>query len=127
MFAEMTELYYKNVPQNQLPDIYEKTIFRKRDANDKESYADYTAYVFAHTFLADSNKFNSFCENPSPGKLKSDAAMQYTISFITNYMTNFQPKSEAFNYKKAELSKEYVHELMEQQKDKLSYPDANST
>ena len=127
MFAQMTELYYKNIPKNQLPDIYEKAIFKKGDADNKETYAEYTEYVFSHTFLADSNKFNEFCESPSLSKLKKDAAMQYTISFITNYVTNVQPKAEAFAYKKAELSKEYVRELMEQQPNKLFYPDANST
>ncbi len=127
LFTEMTALYYKNVPKDQLPDIYAKAVFKKRDADSKEAYADYTEYVFAHTFLTDSNKFNAFCDNPSFSKLKSDAAMQYDMSFITNYVTNYQSKGEAFNYKKAELSKQYVHELMMQQKDRMFYPDANST
>ncbi len=127
MFAQMTELYYKDIPKEQLPDIYEKTIFRKRDRDSKESYTDYADYVFSHTFLTDSNSFNAFCENPSLSKLKNDAAMQYAISFISNYAANVQPKAEAYGNKKAELSKQYVHELMEQNKGKLMYPDANST
>lgn len=127
MFAQMTELYYKNIPKEQLPDIYETAVFKKRDPDNKESYEKYANYVFSHTFLTDSNKFNAFCAAPSFSKLKTDAAMQYAMSFINNYSINFQPKMETFSNKKAELGRQYVHELLEQHSDKLMYPDANST
>ncbi len=123
MFAQMTELYYKNVPKDQLPDIYEKVIFAKH----KKSYTAYTDYVFSHTFLADSNKFNAFCKAPSLEKLKNDAAFTYALSYVTNYGKNYQPKIEAFSTQKADLAREYVRQLMMQQKSKLMYPDANST
>ncbi len=123
MFAQMTELYYKNVPKDQLPDIYEKVIFAKH----KKSYTAYTDYVFAHTFLADSNKFNAFCKAPSLEKLKNDAAFTYALSYAANYGKNYQPKIEAFSTQKADLAREYVRQLMMQQKSKLMYPDANST
>ena len=126
MFAEMTALYYKNVPKDQLPDIYAKEILKGK-TDGKAAYTSYTANVFAHTFLTDSNKFNAFCNAPSLAKLKSDAAVQYALSFVTNYTTRFQPKIDAFNYKKAELAKQYVHELMEQKPEKNFSPDANST
>jgi len=128
MLAQMTELYYNNIPKNEMPDIYAKVIFnKKRTPETKGAYADYSNYVFTHTFMTDSNKFNEFCANPSFAKLKNDAAMQYAVSFINDYNTNYQPKTEAYAYKKAELNKQYVHELMEQQPDRLFYPDANST
>jgi hypothetical protein len=153
MLAEMTRLYYENVPEDQLPDIYNDVILKraepimlkevKRGKNGKRdvievmqkdnsgyhgaSYADYAAYVFAHTFLADSNKFNAFCDAPDFEQLKKDAAVQYAMSFVNNYTKNYQPKVEAFANKKAELSKEYLKEMMEQKQDKLFYPDANST
>ena len=53
--------------------------------------------------------------------------MQYAVSYINNYTKKYYPKIEAFNYKKAELAKEYVKELMQMNKGKLLYPDANST
>ena len=127
MFAQMTELYYNRVPAQQLPDIYSKTILKGQKGTNKAAYNTYTNYVFAHTFLTDSNKFNAFCKAPSLAKLKADAAMQYALSYVSNYNTNFQPKVEAFNYKKAELARQYVHELMQQKPGKLFYPDANST
>lgn len=129
MLTEMTRLYYDSIPKNQLPDIYEKVIFNKKNKNGYhgQSYADYTSYVFAHTFLADSNKFNEFCKAPAFEKLKNDAAVVYAMSYVNNYTKNYQPKVEAFSMKKAALSRQYVHELMLQNKGKLAYPDANST
>ncbi len=126
MMAEMTALYHDNVPKDQQPDIY-KTILKSGDGRNMSVYTSYTSNVFAHTFLTDSNKFNAFCNAPSMAKLKSDAAMQYALSFASNYTKNYYPKVESFNNKKAELSKEYVRELMMQQKNRAFYPDANST
>ena len=125
IFTEMTKLYYENIPKDQLPDIYQKVIFKS--AKGDKSYAEYTNYVFAHTFLTDSNKFNAFCKAPSFEKLKSDAAITYAMSYVKNYSKNFQPKVEAFTNKKAELSRQYVHELMLKDQTKQFYPDANST
>lgn len=125
MMAEMTALYYTSVPKNQLPDVYAKEILKNKSG--KEAYTAYTNDVFAHTFFTDSNKFNAFCKAPSFDKLKNDAAMKYAMSYITNYVKNYQPKVEAFSYKKAELSKQYVKELMDMKKEKSFYPDANST
>ncbi len=136
MMAEMTRLYHDNVPKNQLPDVFEKVIFNKENQKKCKgkdccftgtSYTEYADYVFAHTMLADSNKFNEFCKAPSFEKLKKDEAVTYALSFVNNYNTNYQPKVEAFTYKKADLSRQYVHELLMKSREKNMYPDANST
>lgn len=148
LFAEMTKMYYDNVPKEQLPDIYANVIFsapkklaavpakkgakvpavKAKVAGYKGgSYADYADYVFSHTFILDSNAFNAFLEKPSLERLQEDAAVQYAVSFVNNYSKNYQSKIEAFNYKKAELAKEYIREMMIWKKDKKFYPDANST
>lgn len=126
LFTEMNRLYYVNVPKSQHPAIY-STILAGRNGSNKASYTSYTATVYGNTFLTDSNKFNAFCKAPSYSKLKNDAAMKYAVSFISNYSKNYQPKVEAFANKKADLSREYVKELMTMQKGKKFYPDANST
>ena len=142
ILAEMTRMYYENVDKTQLPDIYTSVIFNKNcvgkkcdKVKDKETlpcytgttYTQYADYVFAHTIVADSNVFNTFCTKPTFKALKNDAAVQYAMSFVNNYTKNYQPKVEAFSYKKAELAKEYLREMMLQKKDKMFYPDANST
>jgi len=125
LFSEMTRLYYENVAKDQLPAIYEKSINGK--AQKGKGYADYAAYVLAHTFVTDSNKVNEFLKAPSMEKLKADAAVAYAVSFVDNFTKNYQPKVDAFNLRKADLSRQYVKELMMKNKGKLMYPDANST
>ncbi len=127
MFAQMTELYYNNVPKDQMPDIYARVILKNKQPATKETFKKYTADVFAHTFLADSNKFNAFCNAPSFEKLKKDPMVIYAMSFINNYSKNYQPKIEAFAKQKAVLSREYVRQIMQQKRYKTLYPDANST
>ncbi len=126
LFAEMTKLYYDNVPQSQHPAIY-KTILKGTNGSNKAVYTVYTNTVFANTFLTDSNRFNSFLKSPSFSKLKGDAAVQYAVSFVSNYSKNYQPKVTSFNDQKADLAREYVSQLMEMKKGKKFYPDANST
>lgn len=126
LFAEMTRLYYLNVPKEQQPAIY-KSILKGTDGKAITVYNNYAAQVYSNTFLTDSNKFNAFCKAPSFAKLKGDAAMQYAVSFVSNYSTNYQPKVEAFNLKKADLAREFASQMMQMQKGKLLYPDANST
>jgi hypothetical protein len=125
MLAQMTMLYHDNVPAEQLPGIY-KVILKGKNGT-ASTYAGYANNVFAHTFLVDSNKFNAFCKAPSFAKLKGDAAVTYAMSFVNNFSKNYQPKIEAFTTKKAELSREYLRQILEQKKNKMMYPDANST
>ncbi len=143
LFAEMTKMFYDSVNKSQLPDIYAKVIFNKECVGKKNcakpkskdelacftgtTYESYADYVFSHTFILDSNAFNAFCAKPTLAKLKNDAAVQYAMSFVNNFTKNYQPKMEAFSYKKAELAKEYVREMMIWKADKMFYPDANST
>ena len=147
LFTEMNKMFYDSVDKRQMPDIYATVIFNsctKPEAPAKgkgkqaapaaglpkykgTSWSDYTNYVFANTFLTDSNKFNAFIAKPSMAALKNDAAFQYAYSFVSNYTKNYAPKVEAFGYRKAELAKEYVREMMMWKKDKMFYPDANST
>ena len=46
---------------------------------------------------------------------------------MNNYSKNYQPKVESFASQKADLSREYVRELLMKNNNKLMYPDANST
>ncbi len=126
MFAEMTRLYYMNVPRNQQPAIY-SVILHGASGSSKAPYYTYANTVYSSSFLTDSNKFNAFCKAPSYSKLKNDAAMKYTVSFMDNFSKNLLPKIQEFNYEKADLAREYVYELMKMNRGKKMYPDANST
>lgn len=127
LFAAMTQMYYNNVSRNQLPPIYEDVIFKKYGRNSDKGYADYANNVYSNTFLLDSNKFNAFVEAPTLKQINNDPAIQYALSFVRNYEDNYLPKVEAFANTKKDLSKQYVKGRMAWEKDRLFYPDANST
>src|SRR5690606_27631149 len=92
-----------------------------------KAFNDYAAYVYKNTFLLDSNKFNTFIDNPTLKQLNSDPATQHAFSFVRNWEQNYAPKIEAFNYEKKELAKQYVKGQMEMKQNRSFYPDANST
>ena len=127
MMAEMTKMYYNNIPKDQQPDIFEKEILKKKKATDATTFTDYVEGIYANTFVTDSNEYNKLADEPSLSKLKKDKAIQYAMSFANNYEKHYKPKVDAFTTKKIELAKEYVHDLMEWKKGKDFYPDANST
>ncbi len=127
LFAEMTQMFYNDIPKAQHPGIYEDVIFKKFGKNQEKAFKDYAAFVYNNTMLLDSNKFNAFADSATLKQLNNDPAVQYALSFVRNYEQNFQPKAEAFADQKKELSKLYVRGQMEWQKDRLFYPDANST
>lgn len=128
MIAQTLKMFYNDIPKSQHPDLYQAVIFKKYSSDNMDkAFNDYAAYVIDNNFFLDSNKFNDFCKDPSIEKLEKDAAVQYAMSFVRNYKEYYEPKVDEFNKTKKELSKQYVKGLMDMNKGKLFYPDANST
>lgn len=132
--AAMTKLYYEDVPKDLMPDVYAEVIFKKfgKDKKGKpiatdSMYVHYADYVMKNNMFIDSNAFNAFCDSPALAKIEKDAAAQYGISFAKTYNEKVLPKYERYINDKKELAKTYVHDLMIWKKDKMFYPDANST
>jgi len=130
MFAQMTQLFCNNIPKEQWPDIYVRSIMKPvADANDNmlKACTAYADNVYKNTFLLDSNKFNAFCDSPTLAMMQNDPAITYAVSFVRNYEKNYLPKIEEFINEKKVLSRTYIKDLMTWKKDKWFAPDANST
>lgn len=128
IFAKMTGMYYNNVPKGQLPDIYQNVIFQGyNNEGQTQTFNDFANHVYRRTLLIDSVKFNAFCDNPTVSAINNDPSMQYAISFVRNFEKYYQPKVDALNRQKKDLSKQYAKGLMTMKKGQLFYPDANST
>ena len=128
MLAFTARAFYKDVPKSQLPDIYDRVIFKNYGSDNLErTFKEYAAHVFNNTFLLDSNRFKAFTKAPSLQQIKDDAAAQYAISFVRNYKKFIEPRYETYANKKKEYSKRYLRGLTEMNAGKLMYPDANST
>ncbi|HTN16596.1 MAG TPA: S46 family peptidase [Chitinophagaceae bacterium] len=128
LFAEMTRMYYNNVPKSQHPDIFQRVIFKKYGSeNLDKTFTGYAEDVYKKTFLTDEKKLDLFCANPSLEAIDKDPAIQYAISFVHNFDTYYQPKVDEMSKEKKVLSKRYVRGLMDMKDGELFYPDANST
>ncbi|RYD57855.1 MAG: S46 family peptidase [Sphingobacteriales bacterium] len=128
LLAEMTKMFYNDIPKSQHPDVYQNVIFKKYgSSNLDKTFADYAEYLYSNTFLLDSNKFNAFIKDPSAEQIEKDPAAKYAMSFVNNYKEYYEPRVNEFATQKKDLSKQYVRGLMEMKKNDLFYPDANST
>ncbi len=128
LFAEMNKMFYNDIPKGQHPDVFQNVIFKEfGNSNQDNTFKEYADYVYNNNFLIDSNKFNAFVKNPTIEQMDKDAAYLYAISFINNFKNNYEPRYNTYADRKKELSKLYVKGLMQMNKDKLFYPDANST
>lgn len=128
IFATMTQMFYNNIPQKQLPKVFYNVILEKNsNENIDKTIVAYTNYVYRQTSLLDSILFESFISNINYDKLMSDPAINYAHSFVKKYEKDIEPNIKEIFAQKEKLSKQYVKGLMEMNKGKLMYPDANST
>lgn len=128
IFAKTSEIYYNDVPKSQLPDIYQKLIFKQFSKDSlPATFENFAQYTFKNTFLLNNDAFNRFCAQPSLATLNADPAVQYALSFVNNFNEFYLPKQIDFYNEKEKLSKAYIAGLMKKNEGELFYPDANST
>lgn len=127
LFVAMNKMYYDSVTKDQLPDVYSKVIFKKYGKDEQKAFEAFAKDVYKNSFLLDSNKFNAFIAKPTLKQIKNDPEVSYVLSVTNNYEKNYAPKIEAFRDEKNDFAKQYIKGLMEWKKDKMFYPDANST
>ena len=113
----------KNLPS--LPDVF-KTIDIKFGGN-TDTYAE---YIFEKSLFADKIKADAFLISYTPKKvkkLKADPGYILMMSLLSHYQENYSSKISELQNKVEILNRRYMKAQMEMQKDKIFYPDANST
>ena len=113
----MLNLFYKDVNPAQLPAIIRKV-------GDKTG-GDFTAFVnnaFAKSIFVDENKLNAWLENPK--SLSKDPIYALMYDILQSYWA-LDEQAEKVDCKRADRL--YMEGLMEMQKDRNFYPDANFT
>jgi len=127
VFSALNLMYYQDVPKAQHPSIF-SDVFEDYGADDwKKTFDDFTADLYDNTALLDSEKFIHLCSPEYIGKLLKDPAVTYALNVVRNYKDNYEPKVNEFTYATFDLNRTYQAALLEKNKDKLMYPDANST
>lgn len=121
IFAAMLEMFYKDVPKEQHPDIY-KLINKKF----KCDFNQYTDFVYSKTFFASKENIEQFLATPSLKKIEKDPVFILMRSFYGNYK-NIMEKMQKGTDLLAKANRQFVAGLREMNPNKIYAPDANST
>ncbi len=126
--AAMSKMFYSDIDPAQHPAGFYNTLRTKYgDLNDEATYKKYAADVFGKTIILNDVKWNAFIANPDSTTLQTDPAYQYAVTFVRNYVGGFQKKSIDFTTQKGDLDRLYMKGILEMNKGKALYPDANFT
>lgn len=113
----LLNLFYKDINPEQLPAMIKKI-------GDKNS-GDFTQFVnnaFAKSIFVDAEKLNNWIENPK--SLTKDPIFALMSEIINSYLDLTEQAGSVSNSRAERL---YMKGLMEMQKDRNFYPDANFT
>jgi hypothetical protein len=128
ILAFVTEAFYKEVDQTQHPKGFYSWLSTKfGDLKNKQPYTMFSDYVFTNTMLLDSVKFNAFLANPDTTALHKDAAFTVANTFNSNWSNNYQKYATEFAAQNFYLGRSYLKGVLEMNKGKKMYPDANFT
>jgi len=144
IFTGLMEMYFQNVPENYIlaekpvdtastkdgkamykeaMNEYKKSVFLLINNKYKNDMPKFTDMLYSKSVFANEESFNKFMENPTYKVLEADYAYKLMYETIQKYYALSGGKSEGFQKGKRLLEAG----LMEMQKDKNFYPDANST
>ncbi|MCX6235316.1 MAG: S46 family peptidase [Bacteroidetes bacterium] len=122
LFAAALKLIYDKVPADKHPDIYTSLIMKKY----KGCFDAFAADVFKKSIFATKENFMTFINKPSLKKFQNDLANKTTQSFFTAFST-LNAGTGSISEKLSRDKRLFVAGLREMMKDKVFYPDANST
>ncbi len=117
----MLKLFNNDVAEKYHPTFF--SIIKNQYKNDFEKYVD---DLYANSIFASQAKFDEFMKNPSKENLAKDPAYIAAKSIYEKY-DKLRAASKKYDESLAKGRRLYLAGLMEMQKDKLFYPDANFT
>ncbi len=121
ILASLFKMFSENVKKGHQPDIFNK--IQKKYKGNFNKFAD---KMFDKSFFVSEEKFNDFLKNPKLKTIEKDLAYQTMKSIIDKYR-ELGPKLAPIQAKMSKGNRLFVGGLLEMEKDKAHYPDANST
>lgn len=122
LLAVMLDMFYKNVPLNQQPDVL-KSIGSKY----KGDFGKFAGKVFETSIFASPEKVGEFLKDPSAKAIDKDLAYQTMKGMINFYADNIRPQLMPAYDLLDRGNREFIAGLREMNPDKKFYPDANGT
>lgn len=128
ILAATTRMFYNDVDVNQQPVKFYKWLSEKfGDLNKQQTFLAYADHVFINTMILNDDKWNAFVSNPDTTTLRNDAAYMVANAFNSNFNANYMKYFTEFNAQNFYLGKTYLKGILEMNKGKKMYPDANFT
>ena len=128
ILAYVTQAFYNDIDATQHPANYYAMINAKfGDLKNKSTYEAFSNYVFSTTAILDNAKWDAMIANPDTASLHKDPAFMMASAFNTNFSSKYAKAFTEFNNQNFVLGKTYLKGILEMNKGKKMYPDANFT
>jgi len=128
ILAFVVQAFFTDVDLNQHPDnFYAKVNSKFGDLKNKSTYEAFSNYVFSTTAILDNTKWDAMMANPDTASLHKDPAFMIASAFNTNFSTKYAKAFTEFNTQNFVLGRTYLKGILEMNKGKKMYPDANFT
>ncbi|RLD61915.1 MAG: serine protease [Bacteroidetes bacterium] len=121
VFVALINMYYQDVPKEFHPDFY--NLINKKFKGSVEKFAD---YLYKKSIFVDQNRLNAFLSKPNKKVIAKDPAYIMMKSVINKYREIYAASKE-FNSQLYKGERLFEAGLLEMDKNKAFYPDANST
>ena len=126
-FERMLNHYVKTIPAERRVSAFSDYLFKNfKGKTEAESISKFINAVYTKSIFTDKNRLNAFLDKPSKKALDADPLFAFGKSVYSGIM----PLQGAFvgpMNKIATLERVYTQGLREFEKDRVFYPDANST
>lgn len=128
ILAYVTQAFYTDIDAVQHPEGFYAALGAKYgDLKSKATYEAFANDVFSKTLCLDNAKWDAFVANPDTATLHKDPAFAMANAFNNNFNTKYQKYFTEFNAQNFFLGKAYLKGVLEMNKGKKMYPDANFT
>lgn len=122
LFAASMRLFYEGIPASMRP-----TALTEAHDKFKGDWSAMAEKYFAKSIFNDRSAVEAFLQKPSAKVLSKDPVFQLADNIIGTYRAQVAPAFRAASERKSILDRQLVAGMMEMEKDRLFYPDANST
>lgn len=128
LFAAMNQMFYNDVPRAQHPSVFRSEMFtRFGSPNNAETFEKFATYMFETSVLTNDEAFERVATVENINQLMNDPMVEYASNVSNNWKNNYADIVKDYRYERFELDRAYQGGLLEKNKNKLMYPDANST
>jgi len=117
----MLKLFAENVKPEYHPDFF--TTISKKYKNDYQKYVD---DIYERSIFVDQSRLNAYLESPDMKSMQKDPIFKIAMSVYRKYF-EIDDQYKVFEVNLNKGHRLFVSGLMEMQKEKVFYPDANST